>query len=880
MRTLFLLLLMETKNQAPRWPKKILEWYCGESTAEDLIGDVEELFYENLTKMSKRQAKIKYWLQVFSLLKSYAVSIRRKNNNSRARYSQNYLPMYRNYFKVAYRSLAKQKSFSIINVVGLALGMSVGLLAVAAFIDMYSVDDFHANKDRIYRVLSHTQEPTEHWASVPEPMGAELANYQAVDQVVRVNTDLKGVVETKVDEIPIFGYYVDKNFFEVFGFSLAQGDIRTALNDPFSLVITEKTSEKFFHGKNPIGESFEIGGKGVFKITGVLKKSPRSHFLFEALASYSTIPLTEPSAATGYWQDVTASHVYLRLKNGATSDQLDESLVSLSARVYKDVEAKNRATFNLQSLNAIPFGYDYNNETGIIWGWPVMLLFFAIAFMILTPACFNYANLAISRALKRSKEIGIRKVVGGQKSHIFLQFLLEALLITLVSLGGAIVLFMLARDEFLAMIVYGRESFSLQLDWLTIGAFIGFALLTGGIAGVAPALYFSRLSPLATLRASTTPSRLKKFNLRKVLTVGQFAISLFFIMGVAIIMKQYKFALNYNFGFDQENVLDVQLSGVDYQQLASEFRKIPAIQNLSFSSHIAGTHTAMRSYVLLPKINDSTAVFEMYVDTEYIPNLDIKLIAGQNFPDVNSQEESFIIVNERFLKQFQIDTPLDAIDKEFIVDGKLLRIRGVVEDFNFMALREDIEPFYFRNNPERYGYVNLKILTNDITQTLSKIETAWLAVAEEKRFNASFMQDEMEEALISFQSIIKIFGGLGLLAIVISCLGLLGMVVFTVENKIKEVGVKKIMGASVFQLVMTLSADFMKLLLYASIVTVPIAYLMFDKLFLRMQHFRANIGAIEIGLSILVLFTIGLATVMSQTLSAAQKNPVDSLRYE
>ena len=871
--------MIKGKTQAPKWPRRLLVWYCGESLAEDLIGDVEELFNLNVSRMSARKARFKYSLQSLSLLFSHTVAVRRRNKTRTSRSTQNFISMYKNYFKVAYRSLVKQKLFTIINVIGLAFGMSIGLLALASLIDMNSVDDFHTNKERIYRVVSQTVQPKEYLASVPEPMGNELNSLQAVEQVVRFSKRLRGEVPTTVSNIPIYGYFTDANFFDVFGYTLASGNEETALKDPFSIVINQETSEKLFHGRDPLGEPFEIEGIGTFKITGVLNKSPRSHLLFEVLGSYSTMPLISSSNELNNWNNLRASYAYILLKEEADVKEVNLSLRALTGRLLVD-DNTNLATFDLQQLDEIPFGYKYNNETGITWGWPIMIMFFAIAFMILTPACFNYANLSISRALKRSKEIGLRKVVGGQKSQIFSQFILEACIITLVSLIGAIFIFTIIRDEFLAMIVNGRESFSLQLDLLTIGAFVFFALIAGVIAGVAPALYFSRLNPLETLRASAAPSRLKKFNLRKILTVGQFALSLFFIMGIAIIIKQYKFALNYNFGFDKENVLDVQLNGVDYQKLLIEFRKIPEVQKLSFSSHVAGTHTALETYIAMPEINDSTTVYQMFVDWKYIPNMNIELLAGQNFPEIQASNESFIIVNEKFLKNFQLESPLDAIDKEFNIEGKILRIRGVVKDFNFMALRENIDAFFFRDDPEKYGYANLRISTTDINQTLEKLETSWESIAEERRFNASFMEDELEEALISFQSIIKIFGSLGLLAIVISCLGLLGMVVFTVENKIKEVGVRKVMGASVSRLVLVLSADFMRLLLYASIITVPIAYFMFDKLFLSMQHFRANIGASEIIFSILVLFILGVITIMSQTIKAAMKNPVDSLRHE
>jgi putative ABC transport system permease protein len=867
----------------PVWPRKLLEWSCSSEIAEDLLGDVEEIFLKNIKSKTVSKAKLIYIRQCLSLVFSYAIRARRSNNKSS--YSQNSISMFNNYFKTAYRSLTKQTFFSVINIAGLAVGMSVGLLAVAALVDILTVDDFHHDKDRIYRVTTQSSEyisgeGTIQLASIPEPLGYELMQgYQGIQEVVRFNKSISGSVYDEVEDLPVNGYYTDANFFKVFGYTLESGNPETALVDPFSIVLTRKSADKFFHGQNAMGKELIINNKGPYKVTGVLAPSPRSHLLFEVLGSYSTRSSEEYDQVENDWQDLGGSYAYVLIDNKASVESLKGNLSNIAQRHYSG-ENQGFASFSLQSISAIPMSYEFYNEIGIVWGWPAMLLFFAISLLILIPACFNYANLSISRSIMRSKEIGLRKVVGGLKQQVFMQFLVESLLTTCIALLGAVMLFLLAREEFLQMIVHGRKTFDFELDFLTGIGFVLFSVISAGIAGITPAIYFSRLSPLETLRASKRPSKLKKASVRKVLTVLQFSISLFFIMGIAIILKQYKYALNYDYGFQKENILDIKLSGVNPNRLKVELDKIPEVKSVSFSSHIPGTHEVRSSFIQLREIQDSLRVFEMFVDPAFVNNLNLKVVAGTNLPKEEALAQRAILVNKRFLKQFQIENPIDAIGKEYTIEGEIFVIHGVIKDFNFRALRETIEPFLLRSDYSKFGYANLKIASTDILGTLAKLETAWDKVAEERKFEASFLNDEIDDAMISFTNMIKIFGGLGVLSIVVSCLGLLGMVVFTVENKIKEVGVRKVMGASVTQIVVRLSGDFFKFLIYASLITTPVAYFFFDKIFLRMQHFRANIEVFEVGLSILFLFAIGLITILSQTHKAANANPADTLRYE
>lgn len=871
----------------PRLAQKLFEWFCTDAAVEDLQGDIDELFYANIERMPIIKAKLKYWVHTLSLMASYAVK-RRKPSYQYYTSTGNSIDMLKSYFTIATRSLAKHKFFTIINVLGLAIGMSVSLLFIAMITYVSTYDEFHVNKDRIYRVISKTNlGDNQEFARVPLPLAEKLkSEYPGIEDVIRISSELSGEANHDGKQIPMKGFFVDSPFLNVFSFPLLKGNASTAFAKPHNMVITEAGAARMFGDADPIGKVIKMDKFGEFEITGVLKQLPKnSHMQFEILVPFQALEIFEQAqgfiSADKRWADLSV-YSYLLLPNSFPENEperINAFMNNTASKVYQK-NAEFRSTFDLQPLSEIAPGPDLAYEIGPVWDIPSFIFFGVLTLLILLPACFNYTNISISRALKRSKEIGLRKVVGGQRNQIFVQFILETVIVTLLALCVSYLFFAISRNEFSSMIV-ASEFLDLTPTVTTILYFIGFAILVGLIAGAVPAIYFSKLNPVQALNSKSASKVSKGAFLRKSLVVGQFALSLGFIMAVGITVKQNVATLNYNFGFDQANILDVELQGVDPNIFRNEFSKLSSVQSVSMSSGIMGASKPTGVWIQQPEKKDSIEVMQMFVDHNYLANLNLKLIAGKAFPDQQGDRERFIVVNEEFLNKFEIANPAEALDRTFNVPGAgELKIIGVVKNFHHLDLRMPIQSFFFRYNPQHFSYANLKVASADMTTAIATMETAWKTIAGDKRFEARFFDDEIEDAYSIYNSLIKICGFLGFLAITISCLGLLGMVVYATESRIKEIGVRKVMGASTSMIAILLSKDYLKLMLIAVVIATPLTYLFFDVLLFGEQYYQIPIGALEIVLSILVMFVLGIATILSQTLKAAKANPVDTLRYE
>ena len=368
-------------------------------------------------------------------------------------------------------------------------------------------------------------------------------------------------------------YYASSNFFDVFSFTLLEGDKKTALLKPFSIVLSEETAKKLFGNENGLGKIIELKDLGEFLVTGIIKDFHRSHFNFDAISSFSTIEALQNKGITNTglqdWGPVTDYYTYLLFREGSNPADLNVQLDQIATDLFRKNEDNLKIKFHLQQLTAIP-GTDYYNEIGLVWGYLGMSIFFGLALLVLIPACFNYTNISISRALKRSKEIGLRKVSGGQSKNIFFQMISETVILSVISLAGAILIYIAVRHEFQSMIVGGSKSFDLEITPTTLITFIVFSIVTGVLAGIFPATYFSKLNPIETLRNASQNGRLSKVSVRKGLIVFQFTLSLVFILGVAIIIKQYRYALNFDYGFQKENILEIQLNGTNPDVLKTE----------------------------------------------------------------------------------------------------------------------------------------------------------------------------------------------------------------------------------------------------------------------------------------------------------------------
>jgi putative ABC transport system permease protein len=884
-------------NPAPKPPRlaaHLLRWYSEpayragrKASIDDLHGDIDELFYEDVKRYKVIKANFNYWRRVVSLIFSYAIA-KRKRDAAYHHFSHSQFnpAMFKNYFNTATRNLKKNKFFTTLNVFGLAVGMSLSLLFVAMVVFVYTFDNFHPNRERIYRVITHVQDRNENPSFASAPIGtAQLLknNFSGIEKVVRIHGSLNHEIGYGDTKIPVTGYFADAEFFSVFNFPLLQGNAATALVKPNTMVITEAAAAKIFGEKNPVGELAFIEPFGEVMITGVAKNFPKnSHMIFEALVSFATLTSHYGPSFTDdeqKWKNFFNSYTYILLADNSSPAPIEEFLNRMAKEKYKTDEFK--ASFELQRLDKIVPGRDLSNPIGQGWSYESMVLNGMLPLIILLAACTNYVSLSISQSLKRMKEIGVRKVMGGQKRQIFMQFVLESTIIMLLALILSYFFFEIIRDEVLAV---SGEAHLVDLDPTpgTFAGFIFFALLIGFLSGIVPALHFSKIAPVNALKGKELQTKkTSRVSIRKFVITAQFILSLGFIMSVVIMVQQYRYSVNYDLGFDQQGILNIDLQQTDPQLVKNEFGKLSFAQEISMSSHALGAGPVPELYVRQADKPDSIATGMMSVDENFIHNMGLHLVRGKNFSSDSTQNSRLIIINEVFAKKLSSNDPYDAIEQVIILpDKREVRVAGIVKDFNYASLSTPIGNFFFEYTPKHFVYANLKLQSTNVSQAFAEMETAWKSVGKDAKFKAEFLSDQIRDAYGFYFVIVKIWGFLGLLAITVACLGLLGTVVFTIRNRVKEVSIRKVMGASSESLVYLLSKDFMVIMLIASVITIPSVSFLMEKLLLTAQHYNVPIGAVEIIISLSIMLLLGMTTILSQTLKAANTNPVDNLRVE
>ncbi len=786
--------------------------------------------------------------------------------------------MFKSYLKLAARHFAHYKYLSIINAFGLALGMSVSLLLISFYLYISSFDDFHHQKENIYRITTIKQntDNKEHFASAPASLLHKLSGELGINKMTLLNATLRDEVITDKTNIPIYGYYADSNFFSVFDFEMVQGNPINALSKPNSIVLTESVARKLEASGHLLGNILEMKGLGQFEVTGVIKDQKRSHFIFEALVSFRSLPadIRGENSSADQWTHFNDQYLYVVMNQPSDQQGIQRSL----DRIAKDLNSHVtdiKIDFKLQALGDITPGPDLENSIGPDSDYTLIVVFATICLLILIPACFNYANLSIARALKRSKEIGLRKTMGGDKRQLFIQFTVETIATVVVSLGMAILIFLFIRPGFENMMPGGW--LDLSLTWPMLLSFLIFATFTGFLTGVLPAVYFSRLNPVQALKGTSHHKGFSRMPVRRFLIIGQFALSFCFIVLLMVFSRQYQFNLNYDYGFDTKDIVDVELQNVNSEAFRTEFSRLRWVNNLSLSSGILGLSYSSTFVHEADRI-DSTKVFQLFCDSRYVSNMGLQLIAGQNFPD-HTIDERYIMVNEEFLRLYQITHPLDAIGKTFRVEGKELEVIGVLKNFHFAPLQVPIKSFFLRADASKCTYANLHISTPDLPAALASMEKTWSTLSDRK-LEAHLFDDEMEELYYKFyRSLLKMIGFLGLIAISITLLGLLGMVIYTIEPRNKEVGVRKVFGASEASISYLLSKEFVILMAWAVAFAMPVTMLLINDFLSALQYYRVSLNAWDIVISLAIFLSIGIGTIASQIRKVTKANPIETLRH-
>ncbi len=797
--------------------------------------------------------------------------------------------MIKNYFKIAFRNMIKYKAYSAINILGLAIGISCCFLISLYVIDELRFEQCHDNKDQIYRVATELNYGGEimHLAASMRPLTPIMAEeFPEVLNAARIAKSPDVFIEYDKTRFQEKGFlFADSTVFDIFTFPLLRGDPKTVLKDPFSMVITEKIARKYFGYDNPIGKVLLYDNQHDFRVTGILAEVPsQTQLRCDFMASYQTKNEIEERAHD--WGEAGDTYGYILLAENSNPTMVEQKIPDLLKKHAPPMIA-DIFIHHLQPLKEIYLHSNLMGEFEPKGDINRVYLFSAIAVLILLIACINFMNLTTARSLHRAREVGMRKTLGARQSQLIGQFLGESITISFIAVLFAIVFVELTLPYFSDFIEKELSAEYAYNLWL-IPAFIGIALLVGLISGSYPAFFLSRFQPVSTLKGKLSSGSSRSL-FRKLLVIFQFTISIALIIATVVIFNQLAYTKNKDLGFDKEHVVLLSLENPvvrqQYEPLKQELLRNPNVINASCTFMAPSSQRLMKAGVKAEGIADEDIPVMVLVaaDYDYAKTLGLEIVAGRDFSEDFSTDSTAYILNQAAVKAIGWDDP---IGKRFSLrhHGPTLnlegRVIGVVKDFHVQSLHEQIEPLFISIDPEMYRTLAVRIQPGDIAGTLGALAQTWKKYAANNiPFEYSFIDEGFEELYRTEERLSQMFTAFSLLAVFIACLGLLGLAAFAAEQRTKEIGIRKVMGATIPNIIRLLSTEFVKLVLIANAIAWPVAYFGMKR---WLQDFAYHIDmnfAIFLLAGILV-FVIALLTVSFQAIKVAIANPVDALKYE
>ena len=815
--------------------------------------------------------------------------------------------MLKNNVKIAVRSLFKQKVYTFINVVGLAVGIASCILIVLFIQNEFSYDRFFKDQDRIYRMSLERIYPNHstYYAIIPHSFAgvaketfAEIEEATISSRFPNVELTYKNQRDEEVkfdEEIIISG---DSSFFKVFDFEIIKGNSENLFTKGNEIVVTEEMAKRYFGEEDPLGKLIRIGENLEFTVAAVIADIPlNSHFKFSAIVSNTGFPFLQQENFTGF-----SAYTYFKLREGADPSSLEAKIPQLvdkyaAGQIERELgksweeyrNAGNGYRYFLQPLNDIHLFPTYleaqMKPSGNINSVYILI---AVAFLILGIACVNFMNLATARSSERAKEVGIRKVMGSLRPQLMRQFLTEAILLSGVGVFLALVIAQLAIPFFNDL-----TERNLQLPF-SLGfalSIIGIILFVGLLAGLYPALVLSSFKPTDVLKGQFTGSQKGKW-IRNGLVVFQFWISIILIIGTLVIRDQMAYMQHISLGFDKEHVLVVErgfsFGPQNLKTFVEELRTMPEVENAAVAFASPGQESTFFGIQFQPEGSSEILTTKSMVVADGVSEtLGLEILEGKGFSE-DTNDSLYVLLNQTAVKVMGITDPIGSklMETQNTPDGNVIIARtviGIVKDFNFNSLRDEITPLVMQNT-ESFGaniggqYVFARIKPNQTQSAIEAIEAKWKEIAPEQAFKFSFLDESLNQQYKEEQQTGRIFSIFSVLAIFVSCIGLFALSAYITSLRTKEIGVRKVLGASVGGVVLMLSKDFTKMILIAFALAVPVAWLVMEKWWLQNFAFRINVNLWIILISGISVLAISWLTVSFQSVKAALSNPVDSLK--
>ena len=856
----------------------LLEKVIDESIKYSVMGDFEERFYDNASEKGLFAARILYWYRLFIVLPTFVIYMVTWR-----------IVMFWNYLKIALRNLKKYKGYSFINIAGLTTGITCCMLIFLYVQYETSYDSHHIDVDRVYRIIASVNSPT--GPSVYAGTAHQLIpyvkeNFQQAEYIAKVTpppTDQQVKCGDKIfNEKPLDIPFVDEDIFQILTFRFLAGDPNTALTRPGTVVITEGTARKYFDDENPMGKVLSIGEDN-FEITGIIEDPPgNTIFRFHMLFSWKSL-----SHDMFYPRWMNFHLTFVKLAPGEDPENFVR-LITQTINNHSKEEFRTRNveyTSILQPIKKVHLhSENFIFERIYVGNILYIYIFSGIGVIIILITSFNFINLITARSSKRACEVGVRKVTGAQRTQLFNQFISESLLLTVISFTCALLIVLLLMGKF-------NELAQLQLEYSLMGKptfifGIVLAIIVSGIAaGIYPAFILSSFKPVSILRGLAVRGT-KGSQLRKVLVVGQFALSITMIIGVILFNRQLHFMKNESLGFDieQKLIINMHNTGVrrhNYLSVKSEFTSHPSVLGATFSTGVPGrSFRHVRMFPTGQQETNAHACNFIEVDGDFLDLYGLEIIAGRNLSDEERTNLTYMpfLANETAVRTLGYREPEEILNKSFQDREPPVLAIGVVRDFHYTGLQKTIEPFAISLRGG-YQYFTLKVDTENIRETCSFIEDQFKSLFPGRLLEYFFLDEDFNRLYRREEQTAKIFGIFTFLGIFIACLGLFGLAAFTVEQRTKEIGIRKVLGASVQNIVIMLSREFVKWVFISNIIAWPVAYLALNKI-LQNFAYRINIGFHPFVISAFLASIIAVLTVSYQSTKAARTNPVDSLKYE
>ena len=799
--------------------------------------------------------------------------------------------MIKNYLKASWRNLRRDKSYSAINIMGLAIGLAACLLIALYIIDELSYDRFHEKSDRIYRIYIDGQFGNNEFRTIltPNPLkGALLEEFPQVGSVtqfhkqeqVHVEYEDKRFIENRV-------FYAGPGFFKVFTFSLIQGDPEKVLSEPNQIVLTRSMARKYFGQEEAMGKTIILHEDQPCRVSGICEDVPaNSHFHFDFLVSYRTSSRSKDSR----WVNSNV-YTYFTLGEGADAQEFEKKLSHLVEEYVgpevvewlginlEDFSRQgNSYGFFMQALEKIYLHADINDEIEPVSDISRIWYFSVITVFILLIACINFMNLATAKYAQRAREVGIRKVVGSKRKHLVSQFLTESVIVAILAVGISLVLVELFLPVFnhLSQKCLNIEYFA---NWYLLPVLLLLGLLVGVLAGIYPAFYLSAFSPLRIMKKNISTAG-KGNRLRGVLVTSQFIISMVLLISTVVIYQQYHFMTSKKLGFDKEQVLviDRPYQLKDIHSFKEELDKYPSIASVSLSGALPGKSYWGSTLQVEGRSSEEMVFFAFnYVEEDYLNTMGIKLLKGRFFSPEYSDNAGSVVINRNAARELGFEDPVGKYLKQ---GDQKFDIIGVVENHHFESLHKHIRPLglYYYDN-KRYQYMPVKIQGADMQETIRFIDDTWKTFTKGQPFSYFFLDRDYEQLYTDEVRTARIFTIFSVLAIVVACLGLFGLSAFMAEKRIREIGIRKVMGATIPNILKLLYKEVVVLLVASTLIAWPLTYYLMNR-WLENFAFRIDLSLLPFVSASLAALVIATITTSGQALKAAYTNPAKTLRDE